>query len=155
MADMNQISTFSFDHNFSSFDLQTAAGKVINVMRMFNSKEVQIVLKVSKECKIVRCDLLRYQQVLLNVLQNAYQEAKSGTIICVELYTLPFNNSQKSISNSYGGSYAFIHDFDMRLFCRVTHCVEDNIEEEHDESGSIKSSNLLACSDNEFGHLSQ
>ena len=155
MSDMNQMSSFSFDHNFSTFDLQTAAGKVINVMRMFNSKEVQIVLKVSKECKIVRCDLLRYQQVLLNLLQNAYQEAQSDTIICVELYTLPFNNSQKSLSSSYVGSSALINDFDMRLFCRVTHCVEYNIEEEDDDSGSLKSANLLACDDSEFGHLNQ
>ena len=60
MADKNQMTTYAFHNNFSWFDLQTATGKVINVMRMFNSKEVEFVLKVSKDTLEVRCDLQRY-----------------------------------------------------------------------------------------------
>lgn len=96
-------------------------------------------MKVSKESKIVCCDLQRYQQVLLNMLQNAYQEAHSGSIICVELYTLPFDSTQKSANNSYGGSNALTRDFDSRLYCRVTHSTEEIKVEEDDDSGSIKS----------------
>ena len=69
-------------------------------MRIFKSKVVEFILKVEKDIQMVRCDLQRYQQVLLNMLQHAYQEAKTGTVICVELHTLPFNKEQKSLAQS-------------------------------------------------------
>ena len=112
MSDMNQMDTHAFMLKPCWFNPQEAASKVINVMLKFQKKDVKFVLKVSKGIQMVRCDLQRFQQVLLNMLTHACQKAKTKTIICVELYTLSFKNSpQKSTFQSLGrAANAIVYD---------------------------------------------
>ena len=80
--------------NMSKFDLQKATHEVILVMQMANTREVEIVLKFYKDSKEMICtDMQRFQQVLLNMLQNATKNAQLNSSVVVSLYTRPLSES--------------------------------------------------------------
>ena len=97
IADLNVINSMAFVPKLSSFTIKHAASQVINALLQLDSqKEIEIVLKVSKEHLRVQCDMQRWQQVVLNMLQNALTQsaATNASSICIELYTLPFENNK-------------------------------------------------------------
>lgn len=87
IADLNVMNSIAFIPNLSNFDFKHAASKVINAFQMNNKKNVEIILKVSKEHLQVQSDLQRWQQVVLNMLQNALTQSVSNASICIELFT--------------------------------------------------------------------
>lgn len=79
---------------------------------MANTREVEIVLKFDNDSKkTISTDMQRFQQVLLNMLQNATISAQLNSLITVSLYTRPLSASQKTSNQMHAHIFDF-NDFD-------------------------------------------